>query len=207
MFIGIFSSSLYAVDVSNFDIKGIKLGMSKSEVLKRMPCKQPAIQIEKLRNGKISEIYIRCPKNRFQVILNHKMNVYSVSMSIDFTTEPNFRKIKNKVFAKYGNPTQQAKQKVIELGEGKRVVYCWGKYCQISRQNNGVWKGTKISNSIKYKSLRIEYINYDIKNVELNQLEFNLFDSYKRDESYKWSENQENIYEKQQKEKASNIDF
>jgi hypothetical protein len=205
--IGIFSSSLYAVDISKFDIKGIKLGMSKSEVLKKMPCSNPEIHAEKLRNGKIVEIYIRCKENSFLVVLDHKNYVYLVSMLINFKTEPNFQKIKNKVFNKYGKPTRQANQKVISRGKGERIVYCWGKHCQVSKQNNGVWKGTKISNYPDYKSLLIDYVNYDIESVELNRLNFNLLDSNRRNDSWEWSTQQEKLYEKKEKEKASDIDF
>jgi hypothetical protein len=197
---------LSAVDVSNFDIKGIKLGMSKSQVLKKMPCSNPEINIERLRSGKISNTYIKCSSNYFQATLDHNNYVYSVSMSIDFNTEPNFKKIKNKILKKYKRPNKNPKMKVITRGSGERVAFCWGKDCRTSVMNNGVWKGREISNYIKGKSLQIEYINYYIKGNH-NELRFELVDANRKNNDYKWSENQETLYNRQQKEKVSNIDF
>ena len=74
LFLGIFSSSLYAVDVSNFDIKDIKLGMSKSEVLKKMPCKNYENNIIRLENGKRYESNLYCKQDNGNNILIIEFN-------------------------------------------------------------------------------------------------------------------------------------
>jgi len=61
--VGICSCTLYAKDISTHDIKGIKLGMSKDEVLKNMSCASPKIEnqhINTVEGQKVLYKEIRC---------------------------------------------------------------------------------------------------------------------------------------------------
>jgi len=87
-FLLIFSFSLFAVDISDFDIKGIKLGMSKKEVLKEKSCTEAEIQ-KKYQNTisgkKVYETDIICNNSAetITIELNRKNIVYSINYTLD----------------------------------------------------------------------------------------------------------------------------
>jgi len=206
-FLIIFSLSLFAVDVSNFDIKGIKLGMSKSEVLKKMPCNNPDILNVKL-NKKIIETDITCKNTNFQVELDHYGYVYYVFKGFFFETEPKFSKLKSKILSKYNQPNKVAEDKLITEGGGKAIEFCWGRDCRSSTiTNNRYRRGANIRKGIKGKYLLITYKNEYFNSGHINSLWIDLEDETRRQNNANWKEKEKAVYEKQQKEKVSNIDF
>jgi len=206
----IFSSSLYAVDVSSFDIKGIKLGMSKNEVLKRMPCDNPKIDFTKTSNNTISSGMLNCYNGHFIVVYDHNNYVYQISKKITFNTEPNLNKIKNKLIKRYGKPNKSTKKHTMSKNSarGKIIAFCWGSYCKVKYENTKYWKGSEIENWTNRLQLTVEYLNmYDGAGFHSHYLNLLLIDGNRKLSNDKWEDKQNEIYEKQQKEKESNIDF
>ena len=92
--VGLFSAYLYVTDVSQFDIKGIKLGMSKSEVLEKMPCENPKISTDGWgKIGKYKEIERKDKKRTLRASLDHKGYAYSITFFATFNTKPDFNKL------------------------------------------------------------------------------------------------------------------
>jgi len=212
LFIWVFSSSLYAVDVSNFDIKGIKLGMSEKQVLKKMPCSNPIKNLDKYSFG-ISGSYLTCgkyseSKSFMSVTFDHNQKAYSIHMDILFDANPNLQKIKNKFVKKYGNFYEAIENPTYKNpANGYVKRFCWGS-CRKYKIDDGAWKGYKFRRvENKQSQLLIKYENFSYKSNYYNHLEFTLIDSRLEIKQKKWAEKQGKIYRKQQKEKASNIDF
>ena len=193
-FLLIFSFSLFAVDASDFDIKGIKLGMSKKEVLKRMPCSNPKIEtwfIDTVKGKKICSTSIVCSNDSdtFSASINRKNKLYSIARSIKFKVKPNYKKIKNKLLQRYGS-TNYIKFK----SHNNNMGICWGQ-CMLPE---GAIYRTKDYNSQALIAFANRY--YDTLSLELQ-------DDKVYDENNRWESKQREQYEKQQREKASDIDF
>jgi len=111
--------NVYAVDVSDFDIKGIKLGMSKSEVLKKMPCNNPKIKTQYITSDKqyIYGYSIECLKPNISVIFDNNAKVHNIVLRINFKHSPRVSSIKNNIIKKYGQPTEK------EGGGFKTFIY------------------------------------------------------------------------------------
>lgn len=205
---------LSALDVSNFDIKGIKLGMNKSEVLKKMPCSSPEIFPTNEIGSLICSTMIRCYKkkndNFFAVELDHNGKVYSVNKRISFEVKPNLKKIEKKLISKYGQSNIRAKKtpSYSNNNKGYYKEYCWGDKCKKKILNNKYFKGSEIKSS-GYISLLVTYSDFYITDSGTldNQIEFTLRNLKQSNKNYDWIKKQEQLYQAQQKEKASNIDF
>lgn len=197
LFIVIFSSSLYAIDVSNFDIKGIKLGMSKSEVLKKMPCSSPKIETQFIDTVKGKKLYwtsIECENNSdiLHVILSRKNRVDFIKRVKSFNVSPSWDKIKKQIIKHYGNPT-------FELPNNVDVYpinnICWGG-CRIRKHNNTMATFNK----------SLDFYANEVKN-SFSTMIFLLTDEKENDNNQEWYGEQKRLYEQYQKEKASNIEF
>lgn len=129
LFIGIFSSSLYAVDVSKFDIKNLKLGMNKSEILRNIPCSSPKIivnYIDYKRNKIPYETMINCKLYTYSVTLDRYNKAIEIHRKINFNNEPSWGKIESKFLNKYGsadNTKRPGNCNVVELYWGKENGY------------------------------------------------------------------------------------
>jgi len=182
----LFTSSLYAVDVSEFDIKGIKIGMSKSDVLKKISCREPKIEksyVNTLSGKRVYKTDIVCnTKNEtLTIVLSRKNIVYSVHRSKEFKISPNWKTIEKKIIQRYKNPTHE-----------------------IERNNPSV------SNS---RVFRMRWINND-KELVIHSHNWNdiyiifyLYNQDRENENARWAVKQEELYNQKQKEKASDIDF
>ena len=109
-----FYSSVNATDVSIYDIKGVKLGMSKEIVLKKLPCNNPKISEGYWgRTGK-SEI-LRCDDGKVELWaqLDHKGFSNIIGFNSTFDIKPDFNKLENRVIEKYGTTKY------------KSSSYCW----------------------------------------------------------------------------------
>jgi len=186
--------NVYAADVSEFDIKGIKLGMSEKEVMERMPCKNPKIEGGYAGpNGRM----ITCKKQNFTVLLNHELKVYGMWFSPKFSTKPNFNTIESRLLKKYGY-TNLVKNS-SDMGEPslKRRSFCWGSCSNGSTYN--------VSEN-KYKiGLSATFYIWDKNNEYSMYLE--LFDGAKNEEYIKFEKSEAKRKKIQEQKKASNIDF
>ena len=210
----LFSEPLCAVDVSQFDIKGIKLGMSKSEVLKRMPCNNPENYIDKLDNGTIYSYHLQCRKdkglsNDFYTIIDFDHNgiSYSITKMIPYKLKPNYTAIIKKIIKKYGNPTAKTNQTPASNNYrniGYYKTFCWGD-CRVAKVNMQGWKGTEIG-KIKNIQLRVNIHNMKYKgsNYQSNDYSFKFILEdpvrYQRNTSWK-----DKIQESYQRKKASDM--
>lgn len=197
-FLIIFSLSLFAVDVSNLDIKGIKLGMSKSEVLKRMPCSNP----------KISEGYwgyvgkaetLECDNEKVEVELDHKGFSYIIRFDPKFDIKPNFNKLENRLIKKYGETKYKSSSRDYGEPSLKRRSLCWG-ICKIHE-----WDGGVDYEASGTTGLSATFIIWD-KNNEFS-MSLILSDGKRAKAIKEYSKNIQQKRERIKKEKASNIDF
>lgn len=181
----VFVVSLFATDVSNFDIKGIKLGMSKNEVLKLMP------KGTKFRKWDCIDDSDKCAypynynafyKNNtesFDIYLTQDIFVYYVLRQVKLRQYANAEKIIQKLTQRYGKPDA-----VWNHGSIKKL--CWGG-CYKGKYQFEPKKGRKIfAVLINMKDRRIEFVLQD------NELE-NSMQQYIESVKEKLSNNDSNI--------------
>jgi len=106
IFMLIYSSFLFATDVSNFDIKGIKLGMSKNEALKRIPC-----MYQKTYNDEISEQGKCINKDEIYYLQFIDNYVSNISRTKKIPIQPNDKILYKKIYRKYGIPDKKSRYK------------------------------------------------------------------------------------------------
>ncbi len=106
----VFSVSLFATDVSNFDFKGIKLGMSKDKVIKKMQ------KISSYSLEKTTPIYVGDKITGYQLVysgendedftfnFDKNQKLYEFWREIQLKKIANINKIFNQIYAKYGQP-------------------------------------------------------------------------------------------------------
>ena len=188
----IISANLNAKDVSEFDIKGIKLGMNKNEVSKRMPCSSYKKIYNRFKNGKVYNSSFLCGNSGsqtdayFLVDFDHNNYVFGVHKQIVFESRPNFSKIKTKLIKRYGNFTSIEKRYID--GDYGRYIYCWGD-CRSSDDLG--------------KQLTVNYAYF----LDYNNILLSLYDYKRQKDNREWTHNRMELYAKKRKEKASNIDF
>ena len=189
--ITIFSSSLYAFDVSKFDIKGIKLGMSKSEVLKRMPCSNPIHEY-----GYFKNIEIRCNSEVNPMWITFDMNnkVYAMGREIILKIEPNWDTIESKLLKHYGKTNKILRNNPSSHNTTVFSI-CYGQ-CTIPF-------GKSYKNKENKKSLTIWASSYK----SLHFISFRLLDGKAEELTRQWYEKKEKQLKMKQKRKASNIDL
>jgi len=211
----IFSLSLFAIDVSDFDINGIKLGMNVQEAFEKMPCANPDKHNDKLSNGKIASMYSRCLDDKGDVVFlvesNHNGLLHRITKRITFKVKPNFQKIKNKLWQKYGKAdivTKFGPGYINKLFKGYIKEFCWGKSCTIKQEDGKYFEGnTIVSSSENNIHFHIEYRDGTFDGEIKNYIKFSFYNPKMQMLDYEWKEKEDLIYQKQQKEKASNIDF
>ena len=106
------STSLFATDVSDFDIKGIKLGMNKDEVLKLMPRGTEFYVSDDVAYNPnypyIYSAYFDWKKNNgkfsFNVSFNHKLLVYKINRNIRLDQNADIKKVAKQVVNHYSKP-------------------------------------------------------------------------------------------------------
>jgi len=199
-FLLILSSSLFAVDVSDFEIKGIKLGMSKKEVLKKMPCTNPKTNVYKIE-GKLvwSEFSCKLDKNSydpdFHVMLNQHNRVIYIDRTKRFNVTPLWEKVKQNLLNHYGSKGVQS----INKNNVAPFQLCWG---ECVTKNSGKFFDPFIEEG--QPLLNIEaYYNIGYKPY----MTFIFTNPTKSKENKEWKELLEKKEEEHKREKASNIDF
>jgi len=146
--------SLYATDVSEFDIKGIKLGMSKEEVLKMLQCKKPMIDTYYFDPSiELKSNMIKCEENNegFMILFDNFDEVLRISLERKFNAEPDWNIIEKRLFKKYGETEaiRDSRDKYRHLKS-----YCWGTCYYYREKNDGFYvdfKDGKIGLSITWK--------------------------------------------------------
>jgi len=217
--IGIFSSLLHAVDISNFDIKGIKLGSSQSFIKTKLHnwCNNIDFKNQYIGN-KLWISYITCGKksNRmetgieYRIVTNQNKLAFIIQREKIFTLKPNLKKIEKQLFEKYGKPQKITKSTLVHNSNAKGYIkyYCWGE-CSISIEDGEWWKGKTIHTINKGKSLIIKYKNYTKFHNEGEY--YSLFFILEDDEAYinneKWGNTTEKAFIKNKKEQESNLDL
>ena len=193
MLVGGFSSSLSATDVSSFDIKGIRLGMDKGEVLKRIPCSNYEKKYYRFRNAK-NEVYSSqyyCGKpgtgtdNSFLVNFDHNNYVFSITKRITFDIQPNLSKIKSKLIKRYGKPNTD--KRAWSKGSYYRYEYCWGD-CSLSSNR---------------RKLSVDYSYYS----DYNNIDITLYDYARQKNNDDWTAQRQKILIYKKEKEVSNIDF
>ncbi|MCI5115666.1 MAG: hypothetical protein D3921_11775 [Candidatus Electrothrix sp. AW1] len=209
-----FFQQVYAADVSNFDIKGIKLGESYSKVKGILPC----------RNTKTDRIgdkrwidQILCGKKggpmigrEFIVNLDHNQIIWNVMSQKNFSIEPNLQKIERQIYSKYGKPsvTGMIKTAYKSISEGYSKSYCWGS-CSQRNENTEYSKGSEVREGsrksfvVKYESFSKRYPDGDPS----YSIYFSLMDPVINEANSKWMESENNKYKKKLKENESNLDL
>ena len=136
----IFFTSLFATDVSNFDIKGIKLGMSKDEVLKLMPhgTKIDYFCIDDKINNKCKYPYeyllnpgwlLSSNGKTCFIDLDHNSKIYKIDKTIKLSRFSKLEKVVKNVIKHYGKPDLIRKFQ-------KAQVLCYGG-CLLSKETEG----------------------------------------------------------------------
>jgi hypothetical protein len=187
------STSLFATDVSNFDIKGIKLGMDVKTALPILEkaCKKQNLSVNKKysiakdKYGLQYDYTYNCagenniyPHIHIGFRAGHDKKVYKIEYSFDkdyLLSLSEIHLIINKVKKKYSNPIIIGKQKSISKKDGNQVSICWGN-CKKKYVNNEYWKGENCDGSSKYLIFFINSNPYGDK--EYAQIGFKLYDDY-----------------------------
>ena len=183
LFISIFSSSLFAIDVSNFDIKGIKLGMSKNKVSKKLSCSSQKINFIP-NTKKIINYEIECDYG-IRIFLNYKKQAYFIQRSLIFQNKPLLNTINKKIFNKYGKPN------ISIARSDNHIEYCYGNKCKKEKFNFSTsGKSLTVSISIEDNSVLTKFKNSILFNLQdkimeesVNKREMRLYEQQRKQES------------------------
>jgi len=201
LFTIILSLNIYAVNVSTFDIKGIKLGDNPNLIRSKIPNLEIVNASEYnmghyimwMRNNNINDSLV--------ISLTHIEKVSEIRRIKKFRTKVNFNKIKKQLFRKYGKPRVKG-YAAFNNNEGFAYAFCWGS-CKKINISNKYWNGYSVENTWKEKSLIVKYSYF----LNVNEISFLLRDEkaiYKDD---KWLNKKSLKEEKEKIERESNIDL
>jgi len=202
-----FSSSVFAVDVSNFDIKGVKLNDKYSNIKFPVNCDSP--KSNNIGNNRWKYQVVCGGGSGIQMgrelVFNftHDEIVWSIYREKVFSVKPNFQKIEKQLFVKYGNPTSTGVLKSSYKNPNNIISksFCWGA-CKKEHDNDGHFKGSTVYGS-KGKSL---VVTYHEKN-DTYSIWFGLKDTVLEDADSQWARVEYKIFEEKQKEQESNLDL
>lgn len=199
---GIFSSSLYAINISNFDIKSLNLGKTYNQIKSKMPCN---FKLDTQTAYKYTYKWqLTCDENNDLLVVHlaHGGKVKYISRKKTFTTKVNFNKIRKKLFEKYGEPTLKGYQKFHEDG-GFKYSFCWGS-CTKEYINNKYWQGYSAkSDSSGDKSFEIIYSYF----LDVNKMVFSLSDHASSWKDNRWIDKQWDKKVEDERKKESDIDL
>lgn len=195
LFIGIFSSSLYAIDVSNFDIKGIKLGDSYESVKKTLSvCKITKEYRSKTNDKKLIfqiEIGFKCENDSFfTAYFNRKKELMDFQRLVMIESKPNLHQIKTKIIKKYGKPIGKSKFYNPNANSSKQYsseTLCWGTNYDCKVYTHPNLKGTLITDTASRKNKSFTFTITGPSDSYGYDLWFNLWDIKSVRENEKWS--------------------
>jgi len=204
-------SSVWAADVSQMAILGIKLGDKYENIKNKLPCQNRTTAEEVCYDGgnsytlKTKSFHIFCDskssskEESFQASYDNQRKVYNLYRYINFLINPDWESIETDLIKLYGQPDFKHVGKYYNgIDNGRKVYdsktsYCWGN-CQLS-ENGSYYSGNALS------------ITIIVNNIGYNGMVFNMTDSIKKEQNE--AENkmicQKQI--KQQKDEASKINF
>ncbi len=127
LIIALLTSCVWAKDIKDFDIKGIKLGMSLTQVKKELNKFCPNFKLSKFKD---QSKQINCDINNDYIIIHMGYNnkIYHISRTInnDYCfTDKDTQLIKSKFLSKYGKSTTSSNK------NNKSFSYCWGIDCTV----------------------------------------------------------------------------
>ena len=144
--------------VKDFDIKGIKLGMTSSQLKKIIKWCRNTPELKEVQIGKtISNFEMWCMtgNDSYLYLFDENKKLYLIKRDLSYKTEkiPNWKLINKKIIKKYGEPLVNGSY-VGLVGEKKEnhFSHCWGA-CVVKTANNGSYVGNKIQ-GINFK---VEY--------------------------------------------------
>jgi len=116
--------SLSAVDISEFEIDGIKLGETYSNVKKRLSCNAPLNNI-----GSYNILYIlECSSLKIDVRFDKSKRLIEISKFITFSSKLDWRNIKTKLYKKYGKPIDDSDKSGNNNTGNISYQAVWGAY-------------------------------------------------------------------------------
>ena len=116
--------SLSAVDISEFEINGIKLGETYSNVKKRLSCNAPLNNI-----GSYNILYIlECSSLKIDVRFDKTKRLIEISKFITFSSKLDWRNIKTKFYKKYGKPIDDSDKSGNNNTGNISYQAVWGAY-------------------------------------------------------------------------------
>jgi hypothetical protein len=184
------TSSLFATDVSNFDIKGIKLGMSKDDITSKISFNYKFdVRLMVADNPNYPYQYILykpapIDESCFNFIFDKNLKVYDIARCIPLDNNANFNKVISQVIKKYGTPKYKNENEY-------RISMCWGD-CILNETFRTKENGKTLQVSINKEDKKIYF-------YLMNQLSYNKNKLYSKRMYKKAKEELEN--------KASNIDL
>jgi len=171
------SSSVFAIDVSSFDIKGIKLGDKIPTVLQILPPIQD--RDNKKINGRVFEEHIVTNtklKEWYHAYFDRNKKLVRFERTVRFDSKFNMDSLKQKFIDKYGQPVLNTE---IKEPNFERITWCWGE-CYINNygflfiKSNGVGMTVFMDNddrSSGYFSLSITLEDNKSNNENKNAME------------------------------------
>ncbi|MBS9778965.1 MAG: hypothetical protein KGV58_01495 [Campylobacteraceae bacterium] len=166
LIIALLASGVWAKDVKDFDIKGIKLGMSLTQVKNILRKSYPNItlRIDKSKDYYSKVIEYDTKKELLIIQLGYNSQVYSISRVLRTGYLFNDKEIdntKNKILKKYGKPTVSA----ISINNSNNAhvyEFCWSNECKkVSNDDNEYWSGNSIITSDSKKAYFLAKISND----------------------------------------------
>lgn len=208
IFIMVFScNNTYSADFDKVDILKVRLGASSedvSNIVKNRPCEKANFSHS---IAGFTGMRISCNTNQqygfgLNVIFDHNRKVIEVSRNVNFTQNPDYEDIKQKLISKYGNADYTAKSTSSTYGYGKEL--CWGD-CRLEKTSDG-WRGTKLHMGYKGKAL-LTRLNYFKSSSQIYNLEFTLRDYKARKRNDEWIESMERENKSRLRKSESNFDL
>jgi len=155
----IFPSTVYATDISDYDIEGITLGSSYDDIKPKLPCTNLTSNIHDY--NLVYNYWVHCGLQRenspngsdFSVQLSNDKTVLSIDSVVRFDLKPDFNAVIESIYDKYGKPDVQYKsQSDNEHRRGSLITMCYGTDCKL--------KNSELDNA-SYKQLIIIVSNLD----------------------------------------------
>ncbi|MCI5220945.1 MAG: hypothetical protein D3914_17555 [Candidatus Electrothrix sp. LOE2] len=197
--------NVFPVDVSKFDIKGIKLGDNYFEIANKIPCNNPEIKKHYVDDNSkyVYNTRFKCNYKKngfFYFAFWNDKKVSEIEKVFWFQdVQPDHEQMIKKIISKYGKPTVSGKSIQVK-GKEKSFKMCWGDCESYSQKNNRYWDGRAIHPGDNEKSLLIELsTGRAIETI----LILSLKDPVAIEKGEKWREKMELEIKKQK----SNIDF
>ena len=189
----LFSSSTFSSEVATFDIKGIKIGMSKKDLLKKIPCQWTYI------NRSDTDNYFECYTDaKIGVFLDHEDLVYGVDFQKIFYEKPDFNVIRSRILKKYGKPTLQRNHK---MSDSLSNQYCWGQ-CKVN--NSAYWIYQNKEGKV---SMIVDVLNSYKQHETKSRLSLKLMDGVRAKKYDSYKKREKELDKQKASKKSSSVDF